>query len=81
MMLVVVTTLGLTHRVDIGQAGTVIVDQGVSQLGCAAQRVEHVHDGSSNLGHSAIVGWGGVDDLVQQGTDDTGVVACTNIKY
>jgi len=64
----------LTHRIDVGKARAVAVDESVSELRGASQGVEHVDDGGGDLGNGAVVGGGGVDDVVQQGADDSGVV-------
>jgi len=65
----------LTHGVNVGQAASVDIAQSVLELGGSGQGVEHVDDGGGDLAHSAVVGGGGVQDLVQQGADDGCVVA------
>ena len=65
----------LTHGVDIGEAGSALVGEGVLELRAAGELVQHVDDGGGDLVHGAVVGGGGAQDLVQQGADDSGVVA------
>lgn len=65
----------LTCRVNVGDARAVDALQGVLQLGGSAQGVEQVDDGGGDLADGFVVGRDGVDDLVQPGTDDAGMVA------
>jgi hypothetical protein len=63
-----------TCCIDIGKAGAIGVDQGESKLGGSSQSVEDVDNGGGDLGNGAVVGGGGVDDFVEQSTDDSRVV-------
>ena len=64
------TLLALTHGVNVGQAGALAVLQVVLQLWAAGQAVEGCNNGVGDLQHCAVVGWCGVQDLVQQSPDD-----------
>lgn len=65
----------LTLGVNVGKAGAVVIQQGVLQLRGSAEDVEPTDNSVSDLQGGHVVGWGVIDDAIEEGADDSRVVA------